>query len=72
MTLPVAPFKTNYCIELAVDIDNAVEDRRRIVAEAWCCIHAASHWFRSVDKRSGTVRFSFADYRDAIAFWLAN
>lgn len=72
MSLPVPPFDTPYRIELQVNLDNAVDDRRRIVAEWWCCDHALGPWFRSVNKLTGTVRFSFEDKNDAIHFWLAN
>ena len=72
MSLPVPPFDTPYRIELQVNLDDATDDRRRIVAEWWCCDQAQGRWFRSVNKLTGVVRFSFAQHRDAIAFWLAN
>ena len=72
MSLPVPPFDTPYRIELQVNLDDATDDRRRIVAEWWCCDQAQGRWFRSVDKLTGTVRFSFETDRDAILFWLAN
>ena len=72
MSLPVPPFDTPHSIELQINFDDATDDRRRIVAEWWCCDHAIGHWFRSVNKLTGTVRFSFEDDKDAIQFWLAN
>lgn len=72
MSLPVPPFDTPYSIELQVNLDDAEDDRRRIVAEWWCCDQAQGRWFRSIKKLTGTVRFSFERDRDAIAFWLAN
>ena len=72
MSLPVPPFDTPYRIELQVNLDDATDDRRRIVAEWWCCDQAEERWFRSVDKLTGTVRFSFECDRDAVHFWLAN
>lgn len=72
MSRPVPPFPTDHHIDLKVDLDDAVDDRRRIVAEWWCCGQAQGRWFRSVNKLSGTVRFSFERDRDAVAFWLAN
>lgn len=33
MSLPVPPFDTPYSIELQVNLDDATDDRRRIVAE---------------------------------------
>lgn len=72
MSLPVPPFDTPHRIELPVNLDDADDDRRRIVAEWWCCDHALGPWFRSVDKLAGIVRFSFERDTDAIQFWLAN
>jgi hypothetical protein len=72
MSLPVPPFDTPYSIELQVNLDDATDDRRRTVAEWWCCDHALGCWFRSVNKLTGTVRFSFEHDQDAIQFWLAN
>jgi len=72
MSRPGPPFPTNHHIDLKVDLDDPVDDRRRIVAEWWCCDQAKGAWFRAVNKRTGVVRFSFGHYRDAIAFWLAN
>lgn len=72
MSRPVPPFPTNHHIDLKVDLDDAVDDRRRIIAEAWCCDQAQGRWFRAVDKLAGIVRFSFERDRDAVAFWLAN
>ena len=72
MSLPVPPFDTPYRIELQVNLDDATDDRRRIVAEWWCCDQAHGRWFRSVNKMTGTVRFSFEHDMDAIQFWLAN
>lgn len=72
MSLPVPPFDTPYSIELQVNLDDATDDRRRIVAEWWCCDQAQGRWFRSVDKLTGTIRFSFEEDKDAIQFWLAN
>ena len=72
MSLPVPPFTTLHYIDLTVDLDDPSDDRRRIVAEWWCCDHANGAWFRSVNKLTGTVRFSFEDDKDAIQFWLAN
>lgn len=70
--MPVAPFETDYHIEMDINLDDATDDRRRIVAEWWCCDHAQGAWFRSVNKRGRTVRFSFESDRDAIQFWLAH
>ena len=72
MSVPVPPFATDHNIEMAIKLDDATDDRRRIVAEAWCCDHALGGWFRSVNKLTGTVRFSFEHDHDAIQFWLAN
>ena len=72
MSLPVPPFDTPHSIELPVNLDDATDDRRRIVAEWWCCDHALGRWFRSVNKQTGTIRFWFEDDKDAIQFWLAN
>ncbi len=72
MSLPVAPFETDLHIEMGIDLDDADDDQRRAIAEWWCCDQAKGAWFRSVDKRAMTVRFSFEDYQDAIRFWLAN
>lgn len=72
MSLPVPPFDTPYSIELQVNLDDATDDRRRIVAEWWCCDQTQGRWFRSVDKLKGTVWFSFENEKDAIHFWLAN
>lgn len=72
MSIPVPPFDTPNQIELHVNFDDATDDRRRIVAECWCCDQAQGRWFRSVNKMTGTVRFSFEHDIDAIQFWLAN
>lgn len=72
MSLPVPPFPTDHHIDLQVDLDDATDDRRRMLAEWWCCEHALGPWFRSVKKLTGTVRFSFEHKKDAIHFWLAN
>lgn len=72
MSLPVQPFATDHHIDLQVDLDDAIDDRRRIVAEWWCCDHSLGPWFRSVNKLTGTVRFSFEREQDGVLFWLAN
>ena len=72
MSSPVPPFDTAHSIDLQINLDVAADDRRRIVAEWWCIDHALGPWFRSVNKLTGTVRFSFEDYKDAIHFRLAN
>lgn len=72
MSLPVPPFATRHSIDLQIKLDDATDDHRRIIAEWWCCDQAQGRWFRSVNKLTGTVRFSFERDRDAIAFWLAN
>lgn len=72
MSQPVPPFPTNHHIDLKVDLDDPIDDRRRIVAESWCCNQAEGAWFRAVNKRTGSVRFSFKAERDALLFWLAN
>ena len=72
MSLPVPPFHTPHSIELQINLDDAIDDRRRIVAEWWCCDQAQGRWFRSVNKLTGAVRFSFGRHTDAIQFWLAN
>jgi len=68
MSRPVPPFPTDYHIDLKVDLDDSVDDRRRIVAEWWCCDQAQGRWFRSVNKLTGTVRFSFEDEKGAALF----
>jgi hypothetical protein len=72
MSSPVPPFDTAHSIDLQIKLDDATDDRRRIIAEWWCCDHANGLWFRSVNKLTGTVRFSFEQEKDAIYFWLAN
>jgi len=72
MSLPVSPFETDHHIEMDIDLDDAADDARRLSAESWCCKNTEKRWFRSVNKLTGTVRFSFERDRDAIAFWLAN
>ncbi len=72
MSLPVAPFETDIHIEMVINLDDAADDHRRVVAEWWCCDQAQGGWFRSVNKLARTVRFSFESDHDAIAFWLAN
>lgn len=72
MSGPVPPFDTAHRIDLQIKLDDATDDRRRIIAEWWCCDHANGPWFRSVNKLTGTVRFSFEQEKDAIYFWLAN
>ena len=42
------------------------------IVEWWCCDHSEGAWFRSVNKLTGVVRFSFDSHQDAVAFWLAN
>lgn len=72
MSRPVPPFPASHHIDLKVDLDDADDDRRRMVAEWWCCDHSEGAWFRSVNKLTGVVRFSFDSHQDAVAFWLAN
>lgn len=72
MSLPVAPFETDHHIEMDIDLDDAADDARRLSAEAWCYQNAKKGWFRSVNKRTQIVRFSFECLRDAMAFWLSN
>lgn len=72
MSLPVAPFDTDHHIEMDIDLDDAADDARRLSAESWCCQRAEKRWFRSVNKRTQTLRFSFECHRDAVAFWLSN
>lgn len=72
MSLPVPPFAADHHIELKVDLDDAADDHRRVVAEWWCCDQAQGRWFRSVNKLTGVVRFSFEHEIDAIQFWLSN
>ncbi|QTC90854.1 hypothetical protein [Brevundimonas goettingensis] len=57
---------------MAIDLDDATDDARRLLAESWCCENAEKRWFRSVDKLKQTVRFSFQCRRDAVHFWLSN
>lgn len=72
MSLPVAPFETDLHIEMDINLDDPADDQRRVSGEAWCCQKAKKGWFRSVNKRTRTVRFSFECHRDAVAFWLSN
>lgn len=72
MSLPVAPFKTDHHIEMDIDLDDAADDARRLLAESWCCENAEKRWFRSVNKSDRLVRFSFECHQDAVRFWLAN
>ncbi len=72
MNKPVPPFVTPYHIELQINLDDMMDDSRRVAGECWCCDQAQGRWFRSVNKLSGTVRFSFEDEKDAVRFWLAN
>lgn len=70
MNLPVSPFDAPYKIALLIDLDNPADDQRRINAELWCCRETSGRWFRSVDKRYGTVSFSFDDLNEATLFRL--
>lgn len=70
MSLPVPPFATDYNIDLPVDFDDATDDRRRILAEWWCCDHVDGRWFRSVKRLTGIVRFSFEGDHQAALFKL--
>lgn len=72
MSLPVAPFETDHHIEMDIDLDDAADDARRLLAESWCCKNTDNRWFRSVNKLKQIVRFSFECHRDAVAFWLSN
>ncbi len=72
MSLPVAPFETDLHIEMDINLDEPADDQRRVFGEAWCCQKAKKGWFRSVNKRTQAVRFSFECHRDAVAFWLSN
>lgn len=72
MNKPVTPFVTPYTIELQINLDDMMDDRRRVAGEWWCCDQAHGRWFRSVNKLTGAVRFSFEHEKDAVRFWLAN
>lgn len=40
MSLPVPSFDTPYSIEVRVNLDDATDNRRRIIDEWWCCDQA--------------------------------
>ena len=67
-----ATFSAPHVIEMSIDIDDRIDDLRRIEAEHWCLDNAKHRWFRRTDKRHGTVSFAFEQEHDAIMFRLTN
>ena len=67
-----ATFPASHIIKMSIDLDNEIDDQRRIVAEQWCLGHAKHRWCRRTDKRLGEVSFEFEDDNDAIKFRLWN
>lgn len=67
-----ASFVAPYRIDMTINIDDIIDDRRRTQAENWCLHHTARKWFRRIPKQPGAVQFHFEDRDEATMFWLAN
>lgn len=69
---PPDSFVALYRIDMSINFDDWLDDRRRVIGELWCSDHAKRRWFRRVLARFGRVEFHFEDQNDAAMFWLAN
>lgn len=67
-----ATFPAPFVIKMSIDLDDEIDDQRRIDGEQWCLDHAKHRWCRRTDKRHGEVSFEFEDDHDAIMFRLWN
>ena len=67
-----ATFVAPFVIKMSIDLDNDIDDQRRINGEQWCLDHAKHRWRRRTDRRRGEVSFEFEDHRDAVMFRLWN
>ena len=67
-----ATFVAPYRINMAIDIDDRIDDGRRIRAENWCLHNTSRGWFRRIPKCLGSIEFHFEDQNEATMFWLAN
>ena len=67
-----ATFEALYVIKMDINLDDEIDDQRRIDGEHWCLQNARQRWSRRTDKRRGVVSFRFEDDHDATMFRLAN
>lgn len=67
-----ATFPAPHIIKMSIDLDDEIDDQRRIEGEHWCLENTRQRWSRRTDKRLGEVRFEFEDDNDAIMFRLRN
>lgn len=65
-------FSAPYVITMLINLDDQIDDQRRIDGEQWCLNSAKHRWCRLIDKRRGKVLFKFEHLHDATMFRLAN
>ena len=70
MNKPSEPFITPHHVDLHINFDEEADDRRRTLAEDWCCYRTVHRWFRRVFTELGIVRFEFDDKDEAATFKL--
>ena len=56
----------------AIDFDDEIDDRCRIVGEWLCCEHTQHRWYSRVLTRGGIVEFHREDQNRATIFSLKN
>lgn len=66
-----ASFVARYRIDVLINIDDRIDDRRRLQAEHWCLHNTSRRWFRRIPKHPGPVEFHFEGQNEATMFWLA-